>query len=187
MATRNSTTTNKDPAIGSSDKPTGSGTGATPPTTPAPQAATAPQNPPAVTQPPAVIKGAESIDFFDPSQGAVEGEVVAEPIPDHLELARVQPKTMSSEDLFRANQEAAKLALNRMKAIPLPTLPPPELKPMAPIDEKKLKPRVFRVTEPCRVGNIRLPAGKRFTENQYNLAELKEAGAKIEEVKEEAA
>lgn len=159
-----------------------------PPTSPTPAA---PVQEERVAEPKAgdVVPGIEEIEFFDPEDPdgeSAETELVVEPIPDHLELARVTPADSTPEAIARANQQAAKLAVDRMKHTPLPTLPPPVLAPPSAAVLARIKPKVYRLMNDCSFGQSKLRAGKEFTENQYPIEQLRQQGARLEEVKEEA-
>lgn len=106
------------------------------------------------------------------------------------DLAATAAVKITDEQLNRANQEAAKRAINAMQHQPLPKVPQP--RPRAPSPEEKealereLAPKRMRVVETTRLAHgastYTLRAGKVLDANQYDLDGLRAQGVKLEEI-----
>jgi hypothetical protein len=87
----------------------------------------------------------------------------------------------------KANQDAAKKAIAAMKHMdPNKPAPAPKLPQVTPEEAVKLMPKLYRVLETAKIARggttTTLPAGKTFSQNEYDIAALMRAGVKLEEV-----
>jgi hypothetical protein len=123
-----------------------------------------------------------------------EAELQAESLTEGIEFADEEGEVLNvedptlpqrSEERDRLNQQVAVEALRRMHIHPEEAIPerkPPVVPLLSEKDAEKIAPKVYQVLQTVRLPQYTLPAGKVFTENEYDVGALMRAGVQLKEV-----